>query len=52
MIFYLIAINLVAMFICQGLGHWDGHWKSNNGYGDSIHVYKVEEAGVRVGWRQ
>lgn len=51
MISYLIAINLVAMFICQGLGHWYGHWKSNNGYGDGIHVHKVEEAGVRVGWR-
>lgn len=52
MIFYLIAINLVAMFICQGLGHWDGHRKANNGYGNGIHVHEVEEAGVRVGRRQ
>lgn len=49
---YLIAIDLVAMFISQGLGHRDGHWKPNNGYGDGIHVHEVEEAGVRIGWRE
>lgn len=48
---YLIAIDLVAMFICQGLGHWNGHWKSNDGYGNGIHIHEVEEAGVWIGWR-
>lgn len=48
---YLIAIDLVAMLIRQGLGHWDGHRKSNDRYGNGVHVHKVEEAGVRIGRR-